>query len=517
MIDRQAEFTSRVRTATLLTLILILAALLRFPGLSRQCYTLDEFWFAELSTGRGSAHDALPRDVVIVDPPRLTSLNTAPPLRNIAMGMSGTTHPPLFPMLLRVWRTMFGEGDAATRALSATASLASVLLLFDIVRLMHGNSFALWAALIMALAGPQIMLAREVRGYSALVVLCLATADALVRVETFGPSIRRIATMLAFALASLLTHYFAVAALTAMGLYALIRLRGVSRNLAAGALLGAGCIFVALWWPGLVAQQSPIANVGGNDHLSDHAPNRVPRLIGYAAALPVRLLAEPPKSSFWIACCGGVLYLIPILLLRRRAELWLWVLWLWCTAGLLAALDLRRSTRQLDVIRYGLIAGPAVYALLATMLKGARPWLAHALPACAALAGVMSLPAAYGEQRPDYRGLAQFVDQRYRTGEIVVFYSLPSIDWVKGALFLETSHYSNQFPWPTVILSRPPDASLRRRLRAAPGVWIISGSPQVPFDRIIPDTTVRDPGADWASFPYLAEVARVQFTTGSDD
>src|SRR4051794_25686853 len=62
-----------------LALILIVGAVLRFGLLSNQTYELDEFWHAELSTGRGSAHNHVPINQIFTPAPKVTGLNDAPP------------------------------------------------------------------------------------------------------------------------------------------------------------------------------------------------------------------------------------------------------------------------------------------------------------------------------------------------------------------------------------------------------------------------------------------------------
>jgi len=106
---------NRWRTSILLLLILIAATALRWHAMTRESLFLDEFWFDELSTGRGTAQWDLPTNQLIVHPPRLTSARAtdAPPTSSVLTHMNGVTHPPLFPLLLRMWRDGLGDGDLA--------------------------------------------------------------------------------------------------------------------------------------------------------------------------------------------------------------------------------------------------------------------------------------------------------------------------------------------------------------------------------------------------------------------
>src|SRR5205814_8927812 len=88
----------------------------------------------------------------------------------------GAVRPPLYPIALRLWRAIFGEDEADSRALGAFVSVVSILLLFDVARRLHGTSAALWACALMAVASPQIALARTLRGYTFGLMLLLGVA-----------------------------------------------------------------------------------------------------------------------------------------------------------------------------------------------------------------------------------------------------------------------------------------------------------------------------------------------------
>src|SRR4051794_39638851 len=72
---------SRVRRwhIVVLALIVIVASGLRFGLIGVPVYELDEYWHAELSTGRGSAQNHQPKNVLFDPGPRVTSLKDAPP------------------------------------------------------------------------------------------------------------------------------------------------------------------------------------------------------------------------------------------------------------------------------------------------------------------------------------------------------------------------------------------------------------------------------------------------------
>jgi uncharacterized membrane protein len=57
---------------------------------------------------------------------------------------------------------------------AAVMSLVAIVLMFDVVRVLHGTTAGLWSAALMAVAGPMIELSQQVRGYTLAIALCLA-------------------------------------------------------------------------------------------------------------------------------------------------------------------------------------------------------------------------------------------------------------------------------------------------------------------------------------------------------
>src|SRR5437762_2442526 len=116
-----------------LVLILILAtgAGLRFMRASADGITFDEMWHVELSTGRGSAHDNLPRDRLIPSAISVTSLQGAQPWYSVWRNMTGVVHPPLFCTTLRLWEMAFGTDDVPVKSLSVVCGVLAILLLYD--------------------------------------------------------------------------------------------------------------------------------------------------------------------------------------------------------------------------------------------------------------------------------------------------------------------------------------------------------------------------------------------------
>lgn len=487
----------------LLALIVIVASGLRFGLIGTPVYELDEYWHAELSTGRGSAQNHQPKNGLYDPGPRVTSLRDAPPFYKVWSHMDDTVHPPLYPLLLRLWRATMGEDPGQSRSLGALLNVLSIIVLFDIARRLHGTTVALWAAAIMAVAAPQIILARTLRGYTTGLFFLLCLADVFISLEQnpTGPRKRLIAVGV-FALLSALSFYFTLFVLAAIGVYGLIRLRGRARWDAMVAMVVAGLVFLVVWGPWMLPQRATLP-AKTDDWINDGWPGHARRVAEWATSLPLRMLFEPRKSAAGFAILGATLFIVPMIFLRKRRDLLFWVLWLWCSMLPLMAMDLIRDTKHLFHIRYTMAAGPAVFALLAALLRHSpQVTLRSAVPAVAVLACILSIGSAYEEPRLEYDALAQFIDERIQPGEAVVIYDSPG-RWVGNALFLTLTGESKTFPWPMVMLDQfPAPPEVQFQLRAKRGAWLVTEGQRPLPSELLPGA--RD--AEWIYIPHVALV-----------
>jgi hypothetical protein len=270
--------------------------------------------------------------VVIEHPPDLFDLRTATPLTKLWYSEQHGHVPPMYLLVTRLWGEPFGLGQRQRAVLSVVLSLGAIVLLFLAVRELSGVTPALWTALLMSLAGPQIQYAQEARNYTLLLLEGLGAAAALVRIEKRGSVLAAVvAAMVACALAMALTHYFSLGAIAALAVYAAVRLRGlplkrVPRLLRRDrrAVGGIGCAAGAA---AVRNRDDPRATA----FLRDDSPGHVARTGVRIAALPVRYVAEPMTTSKLFAAAGGVAFVLALLLPLRRREMLFWSLWLWLT------------------------------------------------------------------------------------------------------------------------------------------------------------------------------------------
>jgi 4-amino-4-deoxy-L-arabinose transferase-like glycosyltransferase len=453
-------------------MILLLAACLRIHDIGHSALSVDELESMSIAAGHGRANLTLPRGVLLSPPPIVASLSAAASILNIP-NMASDVHPPLYFILLRIWQSLLGDGDASSRSLSATAGVISVLLIIDVGRWMANIRVGLWAGLIMALAQPEVEYSQNARPYAMMVLMTLAAADAMARIERMGWSRPRIIALILFLTAACLTHYFVLPAIAATGLYAALRLRGKTRIRVLCAFAAAGAMVLVLWGRGVWIQRANFSDSSlywFKDSASDHFVATLGRL----AVLPIRYLAEPMTSSTAAAKFSAILYVLPWLLCRRKPWLILPGLWLIGSVGLVAGLDLCRGTLQLVWIKYTLLAGVAIYLILPALLDG---WAAHALAAAAAITCLLALPQISQSGNGDFKELAADLDRLSRTPEPVVFVGANWGPMYTGGLFLGTQRYWRRPPASVVLLDSPATAALQAEMRErAPHCWLVMTS-----------------------------------------
>jgi hypothetical protein len=283
-------------------------------------------------------------------------------------------HPPLYFVLLHVWRLLGGEGEGWLRVPSLAAALAGIAATWALGRRFWSPRTGLLAAAFLALSNPHIHHSQEVEVHAWLWLLAvLAVLGAAGWVET-----RRRADAVLFVAASALgawTHYLAlvVLLLTAVwGVAALHRERGALPRWLG--LVALPLLLFAPQVPNLAAQWVREGS-GAYFHWPSHEGLRS---LGHALSLGV-LYLFPAFAAFALAALGdrerGRWAALPWVLcaltpLFTRA--WPWVL----TRDMLVVLPFwyLLVAAGLDRSRWR-GAGLAVAALL--LLSGARAWSRH--------------------------------------------------------------------------------------------------------------------------------------------
>jgi uncharacterized membrane protein len=440
----------------------------------------DEFFSLELSAGRGLGDALIPQDVLVAQPPSPTLLSGAPPWYRTWTAMSDDTHPPLHPLALRCWRFVFGQGAIAARSLSVAFSLLAIVFVFIAVAALHGSASALGAALVMAVAAPQIEFAQFVRDYAMLVMAVAACCAAAARIAQRGATAINCLLISTAMLMAMLIHYAAAGPLVGIAIFLICRLDRRERIRILLAIAMSALIYLAIWGPYLLDQRDNFTSnmlwtIEGAD---GHAARTLWRLL----RLPLRFLFEPKVSGDLIASASAIFYVLPLLFVRRSSGWLLW--WLVLVGAVVPVLisDLLRSSFLLNMPRYTIAGSIAIYAMIGA-LSSIAPETAprmikltfRAIPALVALACALTLPEFYQRRQPDFRQMAQYLNARTDPAKDVVLIIVPASSiWTGYVLQLAISHYSVGPQCPTAILSRPPDDAMMQQILARGGrVWIV--------------------------------------------
>jgi uncharacterized membrane protein len=458
----------------ILAVLLALGAGLRFHQITKVGQWPDEFWSSvHLATGRGTAIFDLPTSV-LMNPPPQTMLADAPAWPHIWTGLKGVVHPPLYFILLRWWMDIFGSGDFSTRTFSTVASLGGVIILFDIVRRTSGPHAALLAAALMAISPLQINLSQETRSYPLLALFGLLACHAMIRIDREGASRGRLFVLAAAMSATALTHYFSLGALVGLFCYAAIRLRAPDRGKVFAAIFAAAGICLLAWGPFLYQQR--------HEFFSQQSWSLEPTLPRSLTA--IRVFAIPSALLYgglgpqmaWIGP-AAVVYLFPLLFIRRAPRQILWWLWIVGIIGSLAVYDGINHARLLATLKYTSLASIGVYALCAMPLPTSHWWrwfIPYMLLLSTIAATVSRIQEGPSEQNGDWRGMAVALDKLAGPTDPLIFY--PNKFWGSpGMFYLAFSHYEENSRRPIMFLTDPDPRALMQ-LDHHNTIWLIGPS-----------------------------------------
>lgn len=174
-------------------------------------------------------------------------LSSGPSLSEITQTLAADQHPPLFFMLFRLWRSVTGDSEFATRYFSVLSAVLAIALIYQLGRSLYGVRTGVLAALILALFDLHIDLAQEVRHYSLLATLAIASSVFYARWWQNPTRTNRIGYVLSSILL-LYTHYLGGYVLIAHLIHMLLVVRPPRRLLNALFLFGAVCAAFAPWF-----------------------------------------------------------------------------------------------------------------------------------------------------------------------------------------------------------------------------------------------------------------------------
>jgi uncharacterized membrane protein len=478
----------RLSHCAILAVLLAVGAGLRFHQITKVGLWPDEFWSSvHLATGRGTTLFDLPAGVLF-NPPPPTLFQNAPPWWHIWTGLRGVIHPPVYLIVLRWWIDLFGSSDFSTRAFSAIASLAGIVVLFDILRRTISPLAGLFAAAFMALSPLQINLSQESRPYPLLALLGLLACHTIFRIERQGASPARLFLLALFAAATALTHYFSFGALLAIVCYAFIRLHGSNRRQTIAALSASALFVLAAWGPFLWQQRQQYF---GPQPWSFEASSTFFTPWIRSAAIPSALLYGRVENTLnWLAP-AIIAYLLPLFLLRRYPQILLWWLWIVGIVGSLILYDSIHHGRLLGTVRYLSLASVALYAICAVPIPLLKSWrwaVACLVLASLAIAAIQRVQEGPPDFNGDWRGLAVTVDQQAGPDDALIFY--PTSIWGSpGMYYLAFSHYARTSHRPVMYLTAPANPAVLRQLNQFKRVWLVGPTVTMDVSTYLPGWT----------------------------
>jgi len=462
-----------------LVLIATVATLLRLYGFGAEDYWLDELHSLMNSGGRYPATYALPHGQIVggIDP--LTPVAPDSDLFDVWRTCRRDLHPPLYFLTLRVWRAFAGDGEAATRSLSAACSVLALLPMVLMFRALARARAGTYAAIVLACSFSSIYMAQQARPYSlSLLLVCISYwlfVECLARSEA-GRS-RPVIWAAVYALALLLavmTHYFAVLALVPQVVYAL---RGKNRSFTVRVVAAAGGA-ASLWcllWGGAFVEQ--LALLRQQTWLDDATPGHAIRTLQRTLDLPVRLLlAHELHAPSLLRGVAGVLIAVGVASLLRRsrpAGTGLLASWAVVPVAALLLVDLLSGTQALAYLRYSEVAVPALCGLIGLALDALSPLPRRALLAAVAVAFVLTirLPTV---QNAHAREAAREVAAHDGEGALVIY---DGIRWPRHWPMRQLTlvlHYLRVNHPPFVLLREVPATGLFDAISSHPRLIIVA-------------------------------------------
>ena len=477
----------------LLVVIVVFGGLLRGFGVSLVGYWTDELCSLSCADGWGLELYKVPLNGIVPTRPVYTRLRDAAPIRAVPAALArDETHPPVYVLLLRMWETVFGDNEAGTRSLNIAFSLIAIVLMYVAARETVGASAGLWAALLMAVASPQITFSLEARDYMPAMMFCLAACIAMTRLGK-KPTLATGGFFGLMLLLAMMTHYYSAGVASALVLHAIVWMRGRSRWLVLGGAVAAALLFVLIWGQYFLWELPNFQTNTG--WLYDNGPGALGRWASRLCRVPGMLVAaDLPGGS----ACLALLFLFLPMAYVRRPELRLWILWLICTVGLIAGQDLLNSTKQLTLPRYLLFATPAGYVILSAAMRGRFRWLP---PAAGVIIALLSLRSAYAPAwKIDLRTPTDFVRTGMRAGDGLVISGPDAV--FDGITYAAFQHYLPAMPKTSAVLTEPANAATLDHLRECPHVWLLWMWPGRPVGQVLPGFVADDDG----HLPYFGEL-----------
>lgn len=181
----------RKKTIIIFLFILGVGICVRFLGLGKESFWLDEF-FSFWISGKG--------------------------VTDIISSVKHSTDMPLYHLLLHFWRYIFGQTEWGIRSFSAFIGALTIVLFFLTARSLMGDKESLIGSLIFALAPFHIYYSQEARAYALLAFVTMGCIYFTTKISD-SRKYSGLVGLLVFEVATLYTHYYGLFVIATLNLY----------------------------------------------------------------------------------------------------------------------------------------------------------------------------------------------------------------------------------------------------------------------------------------------------------
>ena len=492
--------------------ILLGAAAARFYHLGQPDFWLDELHSLINSAGHRAEWEAFRPGEIITSRARFTELDSTSTPTGVIRTMRHDAHPPVYFVLLNLWRRATGDGEAEVRTPSVFFSLAALLFTVLAVRHVAGDSAALIAATISALQFTSVRMAQEARPYALGMMFVSIAAWTVATAERSWSSWsrhRRLVVCGVYTLSlllSMLTHYFTAAALTALSMYAVVRFRGAQRWNFVAAIMASAALWCVIWFDAWRDQLDFIAH---QPWLQDGGDGWGVRLCSRLADLPFRMLFshEPFQSGVASAAAGLVLFAgLSLATIRapQRSGL-LFAAWFGTPAIAFAVIDAVTGRQTLSHLRYTSMAAPGLAAWMACVFATIGPRArAIVVTGMIGVMGVTLLPQLPTPRNPESRHAVEILREQAKPEDLLIINAIEWPEFWAGQLYLQINHYWPDMVADTLVLNAAPDPVVAREIASRRRIITVT-VPHRDAGEVIPSSHFRT----WSS-NYVEQIGFVR-------
>jgi hypothetical protein len=209
-----------------------------------------------------------------------------------------------------------------------------------------------------------------------------------------------------------------------------------------------------------IAKQIPDLVAGWFERLFFHLPNE--------------FVTRPPETLF--------IYLLPAVAVFWRKNLLLPWLWLICTMGFVALLDMNRDTFHFTQIRYTLLAAPAVYIIVAAgIVNGKFKFIYNSiLPAVLSIFLFINIPKIYTPYKERWVEIANLIKEKGNPNETIILPHAGQSFQLYWPQFIWTAicYYIYDSNRPMIIPSKPLSQEAMSQIGWGKDAWVITRFPE---------------------------------------